>query len=520
MDIIKVKIGSIDKSLSGKQVLIDAVVDSRRDTAGPTIFRLYDGSGFIDVKSFSRSRKVFPNLKKNDKITARVFLRVSDSQKSGELLDYAIIDEAELPEFRKYVKNNENEKIKPATSNFTVKSECYEKLKEKFIDAVRLIKKSIIESRLIILKHHADCDGYSGAVALEQAILPLITEEHDAFDAVKFYYKRTPMKKPFYEYLDAIKDLTLNFDSFAKEKPPLVIIVDNGSSEQDILALQKLRMYGSKIIVVDHHLPAYDENNKNFNKSLIDNFVDVHINPHLVGFSSDITAGMLAYELSNFLTDNDEIKDKIKYLPALSGIGDKSSCLEFEYYLKSASDLGYSREYLEKLAQCLDFEAYALGFLEGHFVVESLLTDKDKQREIVNLTYPHIKELEEKEKKIIENVVVKSNVNNYDLVVLDLAKIDIMSDYPPPGKATGLCFRMFSKDYHKLLVLGVSQNYITMRTNIENFNILNVMSFIKSKLDYGFVGGGGHPKAGTIKFVPAVKDEILHLIKDFLINLR
>ena len=227
---------------------------------------------------------------------------------------------------------------------------------------------------------------------------------------------------------------------------------------------------------------------------------------------------MLAYELSHFLS-NSNIINKINYLPALSGIGDKSSCPEFEHYLSIASKSGYSRDYLEKLAQCLDFEAYALGFLEGHFVVESLLTDRDKQGEIVNLTYPYIRELEEKEKRIIENVVVKSKVNNYDLIILDLAKIDIMSDYPPPGKATGLCFKMFSRDYNKLLVLGVSQNYITMRTNIENFNILNVMSFIKSKLDYGFVGGGGHPKAGTIKFVPAVKDKVLDLIKEYLANL-
>lgn len=511
MDVIKIKIGSIDKSLSGKQVFIDAVIDSRRDTSGPTIFRLYDGSGFIDVKSFSRSRKVFPDLKKKDKITARVFLRVSDNQKSGELLDYKLIDEDKLPKFKEYIKNNEDEKVKPVNSDFTIKSECYEKLRGRFIDAVRLIKKSIIESRLIILKHHADCDGYSGAVALEQAILSLIVDEHDAFDSVKFYYKRTPMKKPFYEYFDAIKDLTLNFDSFAKEKPPLVIIVDNGSSEQDLLALQKLRMYGSKIIVVDHHLPAYDENNK----SLIDNFVDVHINPHLVGFSSDITAGMLAYELSNFLSGN----NKIRYLPALSGIGDKSSCSEFECYIKIAFDNGYSKDYLEKLAQCLDFEAYALGFLEGHSVVQSLLTDKDKQKEIVNLTYPHIKELEEKEMKIVQNVIVKNKVGDYDLLILDLDKVDIISEYPPPGKAVGLCFRMFSKTSNNILVLGVSKNYITIRTDIDKFNVAKVISYIKSKADYGFVGGGGHPKAGTIKFVPAVKGKIFNLIEEYLINL-
>ncbi len=518
MDIIKIKIGSIDKSFSGRQVFIDAVVDSRRDTSGPTIFRLYDGSGFIDVKSFSRSRKVFPGLKKNDKITARVFLRVSDSQKSGELLDYTPIAEDKLPQFKEYIKSNENEKVKPENSEFTIKSECYERLKDKFIDAVRLIKKSIIESRLIILKHHADCDGYSGAIALEQAILPLIVSEHDAFDAVKFYYKRTPMKKPFYEYLDAIKDLTLNFDSFAKEKPPLVIIVDNGSSEQDLLALQKLRMYGSKIIVVDHHLPAYDEKGKDSNKSLIDGFVDVHINPHLVGFSSDITAGMLAYELSHFLSNSDSM-NKINYLPALSGIGDKSSCQEFESYLNIASKDGYSKDYLEKLAQCLDFEAYALGFLEGHSVVQSLLTDKGKQKEIVDLTYPHIKELEEKEMKIIENVVVKEKVSGYNLLILDLDKIDIMSEYPPPGKATGLCFRMFSDNLSNLIVLGVSQNYITIRTSIEKFNMVNIISYIKSNVDYGFVGGGGHPKAGTIKFVPAVKERVLDLIKEYLVNL-
>ncbi len=501
---IKVKIGDIDSSLSGKQVLIDALIDSRRDVFGMSIFRLYDGSGFIDVKSFSKNCR---DLNIHDAVTARVFLKSSGSKFMGELLSFSPIPDSKLDMFKKLVKENEMLKTAPRTDSFTVNSQCYNNLKNKFLDAARLIKKSILESRLIILKHHADCDGYSAALSLESAIVPLIAEEQGG-DSVKYFYKRNPMKKPFYEYLDAIKDITLNFDSFSKSKPPLVIIVDNGSSAQDLISLQKLRMYGSKIIVVDHHIPAFKNG-----KFLIDDFVDVHINPHIVGFTSDITAGMLSYELANFIRDISHLV----FLPALSGIGDHSSCREFDNYVNRALSSGYSLDYLRKLAKVLDFEAYSLGFYEGHSIVKDFLTDKSKQSALVDLVYPYVESLESKQEDIVKNSVVKEDIGKVKLFTLDLDSISLMSEYPPPGKISGLCFKMFSK-MPNIVVAGLSNSYLTIRTNIDSFDVSELIRFINSRLDFGFFGGGGHPHAGTLKFAPIVKDKVFNLLKEFLLR--
>ena len=504
-----VKISEINKDLAGKQVIINALVDDRRDTTGPSIFRLYDGSGFMNVKSFSPGRRAFPELKQGDKISAKVFIRTDGIRKEGELLGYSKLSPEEEKLFLENLKKNEYESTKPEVIDFSINSKCYRKLNQRFVDAARLIKKSIIESRMIVLKHHADCDGYSGAISLEKAILSLIKKEHGKSEAEHWYYKRSPMKKPFYEYVDALKDLSSVFDSISHNKPPLIIVVDNGSTEQDILALKELKLYEAKVIIVDHHLPVMKDGT-----SLTDKYVDVHINPHLVGFSSDITAGMLAYELARFV---DKKLSGVDFLPALSGVGDHSSCREFEEYLKLAENSGFDISSLKKLAACVDFEAYSLGYYESRSMVKDLLTENELQKKIINTLFPYIEEIEEQQMKVLRHTAKREIINNVSLITLNLDDVNLMSDFPPPGKITGMCFRLF--DEPNTIVLGYSNNYVSIRTNLKQFNVNDLLLSLQSKLPYGMISGGGHPHAGTIKFVKAVKDEVLKSIKEYLLSL-
>ncbi|MBT7927572.1 hypothetical protein HN695_04500, partial [Candidatus Woesearchaeota archaeon] len=140
-------------------------------------------------------------------------------------------------------------------NKFMIKSEILNKLQPRINKVVSLIKQAIESKRPIWIRHHNDTDGYCAAIALERAILPLIharqTKERDVF----YHYSRLPSKAPYYDYADATKDVTnfMNRVTKFEAKPPMIIICDNGSSEQDIKAIKKVKIYGAKVIVIDHH---------------------------------------------------------------------------------------------------------------------------------------------------------------------------------------------------------------------------------------------------------------------------
>ena len=40
------------------------------------------------------------------------------------------------------------------------------------------------------------------------------------------------------------------------QKLPLIVLLDNGSTEEDMLALMKVKIYDIEVVVVDHHFPG------------------------------------------------------------------------------------------------------------------------------------------------------------------------------------------------------------------------------------------------------------------------
>jgi len=58
-------------------------------------------------------------------------------------------------------------------------SEVLEKLRPKMRNAAKLIRKAVFKSRPIIIRHHADADGITSAIAIERALIPLIREVGD-----------------------------------------------------------------------------------------------------------------------------------------------------------------------------------------------------------------------------------------------------------------------------------------------------------------------------------------------------
>jgi len=392
-------------------------------------------------------------------------------------------------------------------TNFMIKSDTLDKLWVKMEETRDLIVNSIKNKRPILIRHHADCDGYCGAIALERAILSLMYKEYRRESDLFYYYKRLPSKAPFYDYMDATKDLS-NFltDSARFERTaPLIVVIDNGSSREDLLSLQKLKIYDAKIIVIDHHPNSPDN----------DEYIDVHVNPFLVGAGSEMVAGMLCAEIA-CLIDKDIQNPEV--LAATAGIADHSNGTETEQYLGLAEKKGFNRDIIEKTAEVIDFEAKFISFMESRKLVNDLLYgDSEKHKQLVELVQKEIIKRNEKQMQIIKHYIEIIDKNSLIIAKINLNKLE-RRKYPSNSKTIGMMLRYAQEKYKKPVVgIGIGDDIITFRISKElDFDVNKIIKALEEKLPHADVNGGGHPKAGTVRFNPGAYKEVYLFIEDYL----
>ena len=501
----------------GKEFGIHAKVESIKQSSGPTLFTLFDGTGSLSAKSFAGpGKRAFPELEEDMAISAKLQLREYDNNLEAELISFKILEENKQAQLKRRIERISEEKAMPSEIEFFIKSDILEKLKPKIILFAKIVKKAVLESRPIILRHHADCDGYCGGIALERAILPLIMQNHDDPRAGWQYYRRSPSKAPFYEYTDVVKDLTHSMDDKERfgRKEPLVILVDNGGTEEDIPGIKMMKIYSSPVIICDHHYPGKPDEHGNLP---VDPYVDVNVTSHAAGGDGNFTAGMLAAEIARFI--NNEVKD-IEILPALAGIGDRSKGDEFEQYLKIAEDNGFSHEYLIKLAKTIDFEAYYLRFIESRGLVNDLLgADIDKQKELVELMLPDITYLEQEQLKASKHYSIIDDKGSVVIARMDINKVNRRGNYPAAGKATGMLHDWVKESRKKpVITLSTGPDFITVRAteDVKGFNIHHILKELREKVPHGFIEGGGHECAGTVKFIEAARKEVMDMVEGYV----
>ena len=284
-----------DKQLK-KNVIVAGLVDKVVQTGGPTIFALVDGTGNLSLKGFiSPGERAYPEINEGDYVQAEVKIDEFQGELEGNILGIKkkVGDEERM--LKGLIVEQQRARAKIKQTDFMLQNKILEKLTGSIVKAAEEIRLAIIQNRPIVVRHHNDTDGYCSGFALERAIIPLIQKQHSAPKAAWEFFKRAPSMAPFYELEDSIKDTTMSLRDVAKfsAKMPLIIIADNGSSPEDLMAIQQAKIHGADVIVIDHH---------GFDEDVISNEVVANINPHLVGESgSDISAGMLCAEIARFI---------------------------------------------------------------------------------------------------------------------------------------------------------------------------------------------------------------------------
>lgn len=509
-------IENINSSVIGQRFTIKALIDSVNQTSGPTLFSVSDGTGTLVLKGFeSPGERAFPDIKENDVIEATIQVNEFNGMLEGEIKKIAKLSPEQTSQFKKNLENLEREKSTPPQVDFLIQSPILDKLKNSFIKAATEIRLAIIQSRPIIVRHHNDADGYSAGFTLERAILPLIEKHHGPGKAAWEFYLRAPSAAPFYEIDDSIRDTAMSLRNVAKfsNKMPLVIIVDNGSSPEDLMAIKQGKVHGSKFIVIDHHF---------FDKDVISSEVLVHINPFLIGENgSAFSAGMLCTEIARFI--NSEVKN-IEQIAALAGYADRIELTNpkaVSDYLKIAEKHGYTKSLLSDIATVIDFVSSKLKFMEAREFIEVIFGEpRDKQRELVNLLAPYIKQLDAKGLEIAKSASHVEKIGKITLQSLNVEEhFPGFGFFPRPGRVVGFLHDNLkeTKNISSLVTAGIMNSAITLRATDEaNFSVHDFIKFVNQKDKYAFIEGGGHKNAGTVSFIPSKQQEVFSLLKDFI----
>jgi len=461
---------------------------SRKARPGPVIFSVTDVYGTVDAVTKDSDFDV-------DDI---VQLEGPVSERAGRL-------QIEIMQIRKASKDFSkiiDEISAPKRTDFSISSDRYPLMQQRFIEIARRIRKAIITNQPIMIRHHNDSDGISAGLCLDMSITNVmdrmgINPEHNLY--------RSPSKAPFYETADVFRDLALSkrlTDKHEQQKP-LIIVTDNGSTPEDMFGFQLLTATGHEAIVIDHHNPVIIKNGK----TTVCPYLSFHLNPYMFGLDSKTSAGMLCYELARMI---DETFDN-PVIPAVAAISDRCEIPERHAYIALT---GKSEDELKKIGIAIDFTSYHMRFDAARGLFEELYINKP----LVELINTEVNAGVETQLQSTLPYLRTQDINGVTLSTIDLEKYTLRFTYPTPGKVIGMIHDIVAegKEHQAVLTLGLLSDMIIVRATKPVFPVQHIIDRIKERLPESNVDGGGHEMAGTIKFVQAHQEAIVEIIKDEL----
>lgn len=516
-NIARTRIGDITTKFMGKPVRLVGEIIQIQQTSGPTIFTISDETGTTWAAAFDEPGvRVYPHLNIGNivEVTGEVSLHSGKIQIESESIER--LHGSESLEARKRIDEAIDKKAEPENTELLIESKVLDDLHERMQNAAKAIRRAVLDGRSILVRHHADADGICAGVAIEKAVIPLLKEMNNSNDAEWHFFKRAPSKAPFYELEDVVKDLSFALEDMERhgQKLPLLVLMDNGSTEEDILALMKVKIYDIEVVVVDHHYPGEVHNGR----VAVDEYVDVHVNPYLVGGDSQITAGALAVEIAKMI--NPEVKERLLHLPGIAAVGDHARSKEAEKYIKMAAEKGYNEDDLEKVASCIDFEAFYLRFMNGRGIIDTILGlgNREKHQKLVDALYKESqKRVDWQLKAALPNLKTQRLPNDIIFNVLDVEKYAHKFTFPAPGKTCGYVHDQMVQKYgeeHPIITLAYGPDFGVIRATdavneIFGFNLNTIILKLVDEIPEAGIDGGGHECAGSLKFVEGLSKEVL-----------
>ena len=208
------------------------------------------------------------------------------------------------------------------------------------------------------------------------------------------------------------------------------------------------------------------------------------------------------------------------HLPAVAALGDHAESGEVYQYLELASKKGFSKEHLAKIAECVDFEAYFLRFMNGRGIMDTILAvdNLDKHEKMIDALYKEYqKRVDTQLKAALPNIKRTQLDNGIHFNLIDVEKYAHKFTFPAPGKTCGFVHDKIVKELGEdkpIVTLGHGPDFGVFRaTDAVNeefgFNVNDIVSVMTQKVPQAGIDGGGHECAGSIKYIEGLGDDVL-----------
>ncbi|MFO7834720.1 MAG: OB-fold nucleic acid binding domain-containing protein [Halohasta sp.] len=352
------KIESLDDRVND-HVRLDGEIVSVRQTGGPTVFELRDETGVVDCAAFVEAGvRAYPEVELGDvvRLDGEVERRRGELQVETDDLVVLEADEREAVEGR--LADALTDRARPDGVDPIGDHDAVAAMEEPLLDVAEAIRRAVLESRPVVIRHPATADGYVAGAAIERAVLPLVREEHARSDAEYHYIVRRPLDDAVYGMDAATKDATRMLQDRDRhdEKLPLFCFVGAASTADSADGLGLLGVYGAERIVLDAIAAETDVDD------VAEQVVTAGEN------AADLSVGALTATLAAAL--NTDVSEDMQHLPAVSYWEDTP-----EAYTTAAAEAGYDAEQVTNIREAVALEAYYQSYQDKRELITDLLFD-------------------------------------------------------------------------------------------------------------------------------------------------
>ncbi|RDZ47528.1 DNA-binding protein [Haloferax sp. Atlit-19N] len=491
----RVTLGSIDDRV-GDVIRVEGEIASVRQTGGPTVFELRDETAIADCAAFVEAGvRAYPEVEVGDyvRIDGEVERRRGELQIETEEL--TILDGDEADTVAQRLADALSDEARPDAVAPLAAHEPVAAVGKSLLDAAEAIRRAVLESRPIVVRHTATADGYVAGAAVERAVLPLIRDEHPRDDAEYHYFTRRPLEEAVYGMDAATNDVTRMLEDRDRhdEKLPLVLLLGAGSTAESLDGLGLLGVYGSERVVVDA-APADDE---------VAEEVDVLVNPAREGADArDLSVGALASTLS--VAVNEDIRDDVSHLPAVSYW---ENCPQ--QYLDLAESHGFDADRVRELREAVALEAYYQSYQDKRELIADLLFDADEG--LAGHVSEQFRIKLEDEIETAQANLERRDVGAISVAVLDSDAYSHRFDFPPTGLLVDELHRRTREgDAFVTVALGMDELYLRSTGDLD---LRAVVESAAEKAPAAGLAAAGI-REGRIEFLTGARDEALEAVLD------
>ncbi|QKG93386.1 S1 RNA-binding domain-containing protein [Halorubrum salinarum] len=475
----------------GDVVRIEGEVVGVRQTGGPTVFEVSDETGAVDVAAFVEPGvRAHPDVEVGDavRVDGEVESHRGDIQVESEAL--ALLDGEAAEAVRRRLAEALTDEARPEGLQPLAGDETVAELADGLLDAAEAVRRAVLESRPIVVRHPATADGYVAGAAVERAVLPLIRDEHAKSDAEYHYFTRRPLDEPVYGMDAATNDATRMLQDRDRhdEKLPLFLLVGAGSTTESADGIDLLSVYGVDAVVVDAAVADPETRDA----------VDTLVSPELsdVGGDETLSTGALVTSLASAI--NGEVREDLRHLPAVSYWADAP-----DRYVDLARDAGYDAERVAELREAVALEAYYQSYQDKRELIADLLFS-DGGNLAAHVSEQFREKLETEVQTADANVVTEA-VDGVEFALLDTDGYTHRYDFPPtPLLLDDLHRRRADGEPFATVGVGTDELYVRTTADISVRDVAERAAELAPNADIATAG----VREGKIEFLSGERDAV------------